>query len=248
MEAYMKHITIALTTLIFLLPTGSWALTGREIMEKNDRLKKGKTWTQESVLLIIKGSSRIKKEFSGTSKRYGKKTRKRINFKYPTRMQFLVWDEPGSDSRQWVKLTSGKVRKIASSEKNKPWVNSHFYNEDIAERNIDDYSYKLLGEAVVDSANCYKVESRKKRGSIVYSRGVIYVGKSDFVIRKIDLYERGRMTKVISFLKIRKISGIHTPRKVVMERTDGRGKSILYMKLIKYDFPVPDSLLKRESF
>ncbi len=244
----MKHIIFVLTTLFFLLPAGSWALTGREIMEKNDNLKKGKTWTQESVLLIIKGSSKIKKEFSGISKRYGKKTRKRINFKYPTRMQFLVWDEPGSDSRQWVKLTSGKVRKIASSEKNKPWVNSHFYNEDISERNIDDYSYKLAGEAPVDGVSCYKVESRKKRGTRVYSKGVIYVAKSDFVIRKIELYERGRMTKVISFLKIQKISGISTPRKVVMERTDGRGKSILYLKSVKYDLPVSDSLLQRESF
>ncbi len=244
----MKHITSLITLLLLILPAGSWALTGREIMDKNDRLKKGKTSVQESVLLIIKGSSSIKKEFSGISRRYGKKTRKRINFKYPTRMQFLVWDEPGSDSRQWVKLTSGKVRKIASSEKNKPWVNSHFYNEDIAERNIDDYSYKLLGEADVDNTGCYKVESRKKRGSRVYSKGVIYVGKSDFVIRKIDLYERGRMTKVIRFLKIQMISGIYTPRKVVMERTDGRGKSILYLKSVKYDIPVSDTLLKRESF
>jgi hypothetical protein len=229
----MKHITAVLTTLIFLLPAGSWAITGRGIMEKNDRLKKGKTWVQESVLLIIKGSSKIKKEFSGTSKRYGKKTRKRINFKYPTQMQFLIWDKPGSDSRQWVKLTSGKVRKIASSEKNKPWVNSHFYNEDIAERNIDDYSYTLAGEADVNGTRCYKVESRKKRGTRIYSRGVIYVSKNDFVIRKIDFYERGRMTKVIRFLKIRKISGIYTPGKVVMERTVGRGKSILYLKPVK---------------
>ncbi len=244
----MKHITAVITLFSLLLPAGSWALTGREIMEKNDGLKKGKTSVQESVLLIIKGSSSIKKEFSGTSRRYGKKTRKRINFKYPTRMQFLVWDEPGSDSSQWVKLTSGKVRKIASSEKNKPWVNSHFYNEDIAERNIDDYSYKLLGEADLDGITCYMVESGKKRGTRVYSKGVIYVGKSDFVIRKIDLYERGRMTKVIHFLKIEKISGIYTPRKVVMERTDGRGKSILYLKSVKYDIPVSDTLLKRESF
>jgi hypothetical protein len=244
----MKHVATIITALFILLPAGSWALTGREIMEKNDRLKKGKTWVQESVLLIVKGASKIKKEFSGTSKRYGKKTRKRINFKYPTRMQFLVWDEPGSDSRQWVKLTSGKVRKIASSEKNKPWVNSHFYNEDISERNLDDYSYRLAGEGDVGGIKCYKVESRKKRGTKVYSKGVIYVAQSDFVIRRIDLYERGRMTKVIRFLKIEKISGIYTPRKVEMKRTDGRGKSILYIKSVKYNLPVSNSLLKRESF
>ncbi len=231
-----------------LLTPEAWALTGRQIMEKNDRLKKPRTSIQESVLLIIKGYAKTKKTFKGISKKYGKKTRKRIIFSYPTRMQFLVWDEPGRDSIQWVKLSSGKVRKIASSEKNKPWVNSHFYNEDISERNIDDYKYKLIGEATINGTACYKVESRKKRGVKVYSKGIIYVGKKDFVIRRIELYERGRHTKTLTLYKIEKISGIYTPRKGVMERTDGKGKSILYIKSVRYNVPVSDHQLKRESF
>ena len=64
----------------------------------------------------------------------------------------------------------------------------------------------------------------------------------------VDFYEKGIHTKTITFEKIEKISGIFTPRKLVMERTDGKGKSILYVVSIKYDVPVPDSKLKRESF
>lgn len=245
-----KFIYPVLLSVVSLLIFGNnaFALTGRQVMEKSDALKKPKTSMQKNVLLIIKGNKKEKKEFSGIMKKYGEKTRSRISFSYPTRLEFLVWDEPGEDSQQWIKLSSGRVRKIASSDKGKPWVNSHFYNEDIGAPDIDDYSYKLLGEEKANGIQCYKIESVKIKGTKVYSKSIIYISKKDYTRQKVDFFEKGIHTKTITFEKMEKISGIFTPRKLVMERTDGKGKSILYVQSIKYDIPVSDSKLKRESF
>jgi outer membrane lipoprotein-sorting protein len=245
----MKSLKIILSGLLFstLLVSDIFALTGREIMMKNDALPEGKTGIQESVLVILKGSRKEIKKFNGISKKYGKKTRTRITFTSPTRLGFLVWDAPGKESVQWIKLTSGKVRKISSSDKGNAWMNSHFYNEDIGSRDINDYKYKLIGKSSVNGAACYKVEARKKKRSKVYSKIIIYVAVSDWVARKIDFFERGRHSKTIVFSKIKKISGIYTARKAVMKRTDGKGKSILYIKSIKYNLPVSNSKLKREG-
>ena len=96
--------------LSFILMTGSsFALTGREIMEKSDALKEAKTSIQKNILLIIKGDKKEKKEFSGIMKKYGKNTRSRISFSYPTRLEFLVWDKPGYHGSVWVDKDNGHM-------------------------------------------------------------------------------------------------------------------------------------------
>ena len=244
----MKKATAACIVALVMSLQSAYALTGQEIMEKNDQLPEARTAEQVSVLAIFKGKRLEKKEFSGVLKKYGEKTRKHMTFRYPTRLEFLVWDEPGEDSLQWIKLSSGKVRKIASSDKGNAWVNSHFYNEDISSYDVSDFNYSLLGEAEANGVMCYKIESKKKKGEQVYSKRIIYVAKDTYVIQRVEFYEKGLHSKTCNFEKIEKIQGIYTPRKVVMERTDGRGKSILYVKTVKYNVPVPDSTLRRESF
>ncbi len=245
----MKNLKkVVMVFALLLVSQDVFALTGREVMEKSDALPKGETSSQEAVLAIFRGSQVEKKVFSAQLKRYGKEVRKRITFTHPTRLEFLVIDEPGEDSSQWIKLTSGRVRRIASGDSGKPWVNSHFYNYDIGEINIDDYNYRLLGEEDVNGVKCFKVESVKAEGTQVYSKSNIYIGKNDYIPYRIEFYERGRHTKTLTFENIEKISGINTARKATMERTDGRGRSILYIRAIQYNVSIPDQRLSTQSF
>jgi len=243
----MKRIMFIISIIVFT-SASAFAVTGREIMGKNDSLKKYKTSRNKSVLLIIKDGRSEKKEYEGVGKRYGRELRLNMSFTYPTRLGFLVWDKPGRDKLQWLKLSSGKVRKVAASDKDKPWMNSHFYNEDIGERHIEDYEYKLLGEGNVMGVDCYRIKGVKTRGTRVYSKTVLYVGKNDWVIRKVEFYLRGMHVKTLRNERIEKINGIFTFRKIVMERTDGKGKSILYLRSVDYNRSISGNKFKRESF
>ncbi|MCB1145351.1 MAG: outer membrane lipoprotein-sorting protein [Leptospiraceae bacterium] len=236
-----------LLILFSFIAVPAFANEGRKIMEKNDALAEASSGSGESILVIIRGSSQEKKEFNSISKKYGKKTRSRITFTSPTRIEFLTWSSPGEDSQQWIKLSSGGVRKISSSDKDGAFVNSHFYYEDIGDRDIDDFDYKLLGSGKVGSDDVYKIESIKKTGTKVYSKSIVYVRKADYVVVQVDLYQGGKLTKILRNEAIETIQGIITPRKVTMERADGSGKSILYLKSIQYNSNVQDSLLKSEA-
>lgn len=243
-----KYIKIPAVLLGLIFTSGLYAENADEIMKKNDALPEGETMQREAVLLIVKSGKNEKKEFSGVSKIYGRKKRSRMQFTYPSKMGFLSWDIPGADNQQWIKLTNGKVRKIASSDKDKPWMNSHFAYEDIAENYIEDYVYTLLGEAEVSGITCYKIESVKTRGQKVYSKRIIYIGKEDYLMYKVEYYEKGQHTKTLLLENYEAISGIMTARKLTMERTDGRGKSILYLKSVKYNVSVNDNELTQEAF
>ncbi|MEZ4565795.1 MAG: outer membrane lipoprotein-sorting protein [Desulfobacterales bacterium] len=69
-----------------------------------------------------------------------------IQFITPPQIQLLTHSHKGRDDDQWLALSSGKVKRIVSSGRDKPFVNSHFYYEDLTSIDIDDYDYKLLGE------------------------------------------------------------------------------------------------------
>jgi len=237
------YITLALLLSIPLMAGES----ARKIMEKNDALPEAKTQKSHSIMAIFKGKKPEIKEFKMYSKKYGKKLRSRSRFIKPSRIEFLSWSKPGEDSLQWIKLSGGTVRKIAASNKSGSFVGSHFYYEDLTDRDIDDYDYKLLGETTEAGADCYKIESVKTVGTKVYEKGIMYVRKSDYFIIRVDLYEKKGHTKTMYAQKIEKINGILTPRKVIMKRTDGNGKTIIYLKKVEINKKVSDSLLKKDS-
>lgn len=240
-------ITLAANMIIFSALTPLSAEGAQSIMQKNDAIPEGKSFKRSVILLIVKSGKTEKKEFTSYSKKYGRKRRSNIQFTYPSRLGFLSWDIPGQDNQQWIKLSSGKVRKIASSEKSKPWMNSHFSNDDIAESYIEDYKYTLLGDATVSGVSCYKINSVKKRGQKIYSKTIVYIGKKDYLTYKVDFFENGRHTKTLVFSNYQTISGIPTAKKLTMSRTDGKGKSIIYIKNVVYNIPVDDRKLTREA-
>jgi len=246
-----KRMKLATITFFIIQPTlALFSMSGYEIMEKNDDLKEPKTTNGYSILIVIKGGNKEVKEFKIISKKYGLKSRGRISFQKPTKIEFLTHSEPGKDNLQWLKLSNGSVRKIASSDKRSSFVNSHFYYEDIGVRELDDYLYKYIGDAEVNSEDTYKIQSVKSAGTKVYSKAILYVRKSDYVVVRVDFYEKGQHTKSLRNEKIEVIQGIFTPRKVVMEKyKNGKliGKSLLYLKSIKYNGPVSDQLLRREA-
>jgi len=247
MNIKIKLITVIGAVAVTCLSLFASEPSGLSIMQKNDALREPETTVSESVMVILKGKTQEKKEFRMAMKKYGDKTRSRSTFTSPTRIEFLNWSEPGKDSLQWIKLSGGTIRKIASSEKGGAFVGSHFYYEDIGFRDISDYSYTYKGEKQEAGENCYLVKAVKKVGTKVYEKSLIYVRKSDYFIVRIDLFEKKGHTKTFRTEKIETINGILTARKIVMERTDGKGKSLIYIKKIAYNTRVSDKFLTREG-
>ena len=155
------------------------------------------------------------------------------------------------DDDQWLKLSSGKVKRIAGSDKGKAFVNSHFFYEDLQSRDIDDYNYKYLGDAIINKQECYKVEAKRKvNKSKVYSKTIIYVRKSDYFVVKIKFFKKGKLLKYLKNYKIVKIKGILTPLKVVMYQGNKKGKTVLEMKRkdIKYNVRISSSKFSKDAF
>jgi len=234
--------------LVFFLAQSAFGMTGREIMEKSDNLPEADTAASKILMLIHKGGHVMEKEFILQMKQFENDEDKAlIEFIRPTQIKLLTHSHKGREDDQWLMLSSGRVKRIASSGKDKPFVNSHFYYEDLTSVDIDDYEFKLLGEGEAVGEPCYKVEGVKVVGDKVYDKVIFYPRKSDFFVNRVDFYLDGEFHKFLENHHVKAIDGILTPHQAVMELAGGEGKTELILKGIKYNIEIDSIKFNKEA-
>ena len=245
----MKRRVLLVSVLILVMSWPAFALTGRKIMEKSDELAEPDTAMSKMIMRIHKGGRMEEKAFTLMMKQYdADKDKALLEFIRPTKIKLLTHSHGGREDDQWLRLSSGRIKRVAASSKGKPFVNSHFYYEDLTSVNIDDYKYKSLGEGQAVETACYKVEGIKKDPDTrVYEKLVFYVRQSDYFISRIDFYMDGQLHKYLENYDVKKINSILTPHRATMYRADGKGKTELFLGGVKYNVEIPDIRFKKEA-
>ena len=244
----MKRTAAFLCFVILLLSQASYGMTGREIMEKTDALKKPDSAASKVIMEIHKGGDVQEKEFMLQMKQYENDEDKAlITFIRPTQIKLLTHSHKAVDDDQWLTLSSGKVKRIVSSGRDKPFVNSHFYFEDLTSVDIDEFDFQLISEEKAVGEDCYKVEGIKKTAEKVYDKVVFYVRKSDYFVVRLDFFKDGAFHKFMENYQIKTIDGILTPHKIKMALADGKGKTELTLKGLKYNINIDDATFNKEA-
>lgn len=232
----------------FIFCQAVFALTGKEIIDKSKEITEPNSGTSTVTMLIHGGSKVIEKEFEVMSKKSADGSSKAlISFTKPTQIRLLTHINKGKEDDQWLSLSSGKIKRITASGKDKSFVNSHFTYEDLSSRNDDDYTYELIGSEIINGDDCYNVSAVKKEAGGAYEKAIIHVRKTDYAIMKLDLYKNGALYKYVENLDIRDISGIKTPFKIVMNMADGSGKTELLVQKVQYNVELKDSLFNKDA-
>lgn len=244
----MKFRSIFIGFLMLIFAHSASALTGYEIMKKSDALPQPDTAKTKIIMKINKADRVEEKAFTLLMKQYPNDEDKAIiSFSSPTKIKLLTHSHKGKDDDQWLRLSSGRIKRIASSSKGKPFVNSHFYYEDLSSVDIDDYDFKLIGEETAVDAPCYKVEGVKKIGEKVYDHVVFYVRKADFFVVRIDFYQKGKLHKFIENYDIKMVDGILTPSRMSMKLENGKGHTDLFVVGLKYNADISDDKFRKEA-
>lgn len=229
-------------------------LSADAIMRRNKALPKPAS-SKGTVKLVVKHQNRQESQTLQiyTLTRNGV-THSRINFTGASRMQFLVHSRPGAASSQWIKLSDGRVRQVASADRGGSWAGSHFYYEDLQTYDIQNYTLRLLPEATVtgykkETIACYRIEATPRQPGDLYSKRIVYVDKATFRIIRVVFHERGRHTKTLTNYLFMNISGINTPKLVYMEPAAGGGShSYLLIQEMQYNISLSMNLFRRSSF
>ena len=132
---------------------------------------------------------------------------------------FLKIEHQNKDDemRLWLPAFK-KVRRISSKKKADSFMGSDLSYEDMTSRELDEYTYKILGEKVVHGVDCHILESTPKKGvTRTYKRFVTYVSKADLVSILDEAYDTRDKLLKRRVMKYRKDKGYDLPTEIFVE-------------------------------
>jgi hypothetical protein len=232
------------------------AKTARQIMELVDNSPDGDTRRiqMQMTLTSKSGRSRVRTVLS-YAKDYGKDTKKIMQFKKPadvsgTTFLSFEYNDSAKDDDRWIFLPAmRRVKRISGSSKNDYFMGSDFTYDDIGGRDLDDYTYKLLGEVACFGGQCWKIESiAKDPVDAGYSRLVSLIRKDALKAVYAEYYDRdNRLLKKLEVKELSSQKGFWTVMAMEMHNVQSRHKTHLKIEAIDYDIDINESLFRATS-
>ena len=221
--------------------------SGFWVAQKVDEREKGEdaSLQMDMVLIDKKGRERerklfiIRKDFEGNDKLL-------LKFTYPNDIRgtsFLVWEHEEKDNERFLYLPAlGRVRRIASSEKDENFAGTDFSYEDISGRKLENYTYQLIEEEVIyESIECYLLASYPKEVNAKFPMIHSWIRKDNFVIIKADYYnKKEEIEKTFHVLKLDKVDGIWTSLELLMENHKMNHKTFSKVTNVVYNQGIQD--------
>ena len=144
---------------------------------------------------------------------------------------------------------TNRVRKLASSARNRKVQGSDFTYDDMAQgKMVKQWKGKVLGEEKTDGKACFKLELvPTDEGPKSYKRILVWVDKSAYTPLRIDYYDLDNyLLKRLEIKNYKKIGGVLIPHDYVMINLTDGGKTL--MKVLSAEVNVKlDSIIFTEA-
>ena len=104
---------------------------------------------------------------------------------------FLSFSHKEGPDDQWLYLPALKrVKKISSNNKAGPFMGSEFAFEDLSSQEVEKYTYKYLGDDLIDGVDCFMLERDPVDPKSGYTVQIVWIDKKDYKPLKVDYYDR----------------------------------------------------------
>ncbi len=210
----MRHSKACATVFIIMalllaltLTSTSEELSGRQIIEQEEKQNKGKDEFNEMSMKLVndRGQERKRKVEYYRQTDADDNDKILMRFLEPADVKgvgLLTIEHSDRDDDQWLYLPAlKKVRRISSADQTDNFMGTDFTYEDIRSEKYDEHEYKLVRSEVIDEKECYLIEAlpatEKQKKESGYSRREIWVRKDILLTVQIKFYDRkGELIKV----------------------------------------------------
>ena len=235
---------LALPFLLLLLP--AFAQDARQIVEESQKRGRANSQRYEGALEVIGGNSKVSKK-SWQSFRIGSygNSKAVIRFTAPAEVKgvaLLVVNHPDRASDQWMWTPAvGRDRRIALQDRSTRFFGTDFSFEDLEERDVNQYDYKLTGEEAIDGTPCWRIESRPREAkSSQYTLTTVWIRKDNYVPAQYANFVKDQLVRRLHQADIVSVQGIWTARTLEMTDLRRNSRTILRIEKLAYNVPVKD--------
>lgn len=143
-----------------------------------------------------------------------------------------------------------RTRKLGSHMKKKKVMGSDFTYEDQAGGKLSEkYTGRLLGEEDEDGLPCFKLELKPTPEGPSYHKVVIWVGKADFVTRRVDFYEEGAAQPFKRMLStdVKAVGEKRVPHTITMTNLEDRTSTVDRIGRVQFGVDLPASIFESRN-
>ncbi len=234
---------ILLISLLFLLNTFLYSITGEEILRKVDANIKFGTMEYTGTMEILPGgdekprSKVMKVTAIGDKKAYVEFINKEdINTKY-LKLDKSMWIHDGEENNTF--LISGHMLKQGI-------MGSDVSYEDALESEslYEKYSIEITGNETVDGRDCWIITLKAKVKNVPYDVRKMWIDKERYIQLKEEMYAlSGKLLKESRSLDVEKIGDRYYPVKSeISDKLRENSKTVMTMTDIKFDIKVNENI------
>jgi hypothetical protein len=161
----------------------------------------------------------------------------------------LVVNHPDRASDQWMWTPAlQRERRIALQDRSTRFFGTDFSFEDLEERDVDQYSYRLLGEQVIDGAACWHIESTPgQKKTSQYTKSEVWIRKDTYALAQVESYVKTQVVRRLRYGNFAQVQGIWTGRRMEMHDLRRNSRTVLTLEKLEYNVPLEDSDLTLQA-
>ncbi|XXF78427.1 outer membrane lipoprotein-sorting protein [Myxococcaceae bacterium GXIMD 01537] len=190
------------------------------LMRKSDKLHRLPQERVRSKLVLQDqgGAQRVRQVEFLTLDGEGRGDKLRVRFLQPADVKgttLLSLQAPADKDQddQWLYLPSfRKTRRVGQAELGDRFVGTDFFFEDLKRREVEDYSYRILGSETVDGQDCHLIEAVPLAPNVVkespYGKSHVWLRKDNLFAVRVRSFDRKlQPLKEMRMTQARKVSG-----------------------------------------
>jgi hypothetical protein len=162
----------------------------------------------------------------------------------------LSINQRGVSDRQSMYIpATERVRTVVAQERSARFIGTDFTFEDIAERVLDDFTYRLIGEAeTIEGHKTWKVEAIPSDSSRSQYKYIYYWVAQDLpVILHAEMYDaQGKEVRVLHASQIKRVSGISGARRTEISSVLTGTRTVLTIDEAKFNLTMDEKLFTPE--
>ncbi|MGH9147818.1 MAG: outer membrane lipoprotein-sorting protein, partial [Vicinamibacterales bacterium] len=186
----------------------------RRIVAEAQRRTESKSQQYEGTLQVLDGSNRVADK-RWTFERMGSHGNSKavLRFVAPAEVKgvaLLIVNHPERSSDQWMWTPAlQRERRIALQDRSTRFFGTDFSFEDIEERDVYQYDYRLVGNDTIDGVVCWRLESKPRRGKVSqYTKADIWVRQDTYAVVRIDSWIKNDVARRLVYGDFEQVQGI----------------------------------------
>jgi outer membrane lipoprotein-sorting protein len=242
-----KRSRTGLLLLLLAIVTLRAADDPRQIVEESERRTNANSERYEGLLRVIDAKGKVADK-RWTFMRLGShgNSKALLRFTAPAEVKgvtLLIVNHPDRASDQWMWTPAlQRERRIALQDRSTRFFGTDFSFEDLEERDVNQFEYKLLGEQTIDGAACWRIESTPAQKKVSqYTRSEVWTRKDTYVFAQVENFIKVDLVRRLKYSDFVQLQGIWTARNLEMTDLRRNSRTILTLEKVQYNIPLREA-------